>query len=86
MQARPKVLRSDWPSNTQGKAKRFYILNGANKVNDPAGELALEDHIELSQRTAKIIPKLVEILRDLPHPYRQRAVDAAMVLLQDVTS
>lgn len=53
-------------------------------MNDEIEELALEDHIELSQRTAKLLPKLVEVLRELPAAYRDKAIRAATILLQEV--
>lgn len=48
-------------------------------------ELAIEDHIEMATATAKVLPKLVELLMPLPPVYRRKAVEAAIVLLQDVT-
>lgn len=54
-------------------------------MNDETEQLALEDHMDLAQQTAKILPKLVEVLRELPPLYRRKAVEAAIVLLQDAS-
>lgn len=53
-------------------------------MTDEANDRALEDHIDLARLTANKLPKLVETLRDLPPLYRRKAIEAAMVLLQDV--
>lgn len=54
-------------------------------MTDQAEELALEDHLDLAQQTAKTLPKLVEVLRELPPLYRRKAVEAAITLLQDAS-